>query len=60
MFDVHRAAEALIDASTWYGYEMNVGSAEDAQEKHEKRRMIELVQRSSAHVYCTCAEERTI
>ena len=58
MFGVHRAAEALIDASTWTGYGMNVGSAEDAREKQEKRRMIELLQRSSGHVYCTCSEER--
>ena len=32
IFDEHRAAEALIDAATWYGHDVNVGSAEDAQE----------------------------
>ena len=43
IFDEHRAAEALIDAATWSGHGVNVGSAEDAQEKHEKRRFVELV-----------------
>ena len=33
-------------------------SAEDAQEKQEKRRLVELVQLSSGHVYCMCSEER--
>ena len=37
-----------------------MGSAEDAQEKQEKRRLIELVQRSSGHMYCMCSEERNI
>jgi len=38
---------------------LNVGSAEDAQEKQEKRRLVELVQLSSGHVYCSmCSEER--
>ena len=37
---------------------MDVGSAEDAQEKQEKRRLVELVKRSSGHVYCMCSEER--
>ena len=39
---------------------MNVGSAEDAQEKQEKRRSIELVQRSSGLMYCMCSEERNV
>ena len=43
IFDDHRAAEALIDAATWSGHSLNVGSAEDAQEKQEKRRLVELV-----------------
>ena len=58
--DEHRAPEALINASTWPGYGLNVGSAEDAQEKQEKRRSIELVQRSSGHMYCMCSEERNV
>jgi hypothetical protein len=58
IFDDHRAAEALIDAATWFGHGVNVGSAEDAQEKQEKRRLVELVQLSSGHVYCMCSEER--
>ena len=33
-------------------------SAEDAQEKQEKRRLVELVQLSSGHMYCMCSEER--
>ena len=52
-----RHREALIDASTWPGYGLNVGSAEDAQEKQEKRRLIELVQRSSGHMYCVRSED---
>ena len=60
IFDEHRAPEALINASTWPGYGLNVGSAEDAQEKQEKRRLIELVQRSSGHMYCMCSEERNV
>ena len=43
IFDEHRASEALIDAATWSGHGVNVGSAEDAQEKQEKRRLVELV-----------------
>ena len=39
---------------------MDVGSAEDAQEKQEKRRSVELVQRSSGHMYCMCSEERNV
>ena len=37
-----------------------MGSAEDAQEKQEKRRLVELVQLSSGHVYCMCSEERIL
>ena len=37
-----------------------MGSAEDAQEKQEKRRLVELVQRSSGHMYCMCSEERNV
>jgi hypothetical protein len=58
IFDEQRAAEALIDAATWSGHGVNVGSAKDAQEKQEKRRLVELVQLSSGHVYCMCSEER--
>ena len=43
IFDDHRASEALIDAATWSGHGLNVGSAEDAHEKQEKRRLVELV-----------------
>ena len=43
IIDEHRAADALIDAVTWSGHGVNVGSAEDAQEKQEKRRLVELV-----------------
>ena len=60
IFDEHRAAEALIDASMWPGYNLNVGSAEDALEKQEKRRLVELVQLSSGHMYCMCSEERNV
>ena len=37
-----------------------MGSAEDAQEKQEKRRLVELVQLSSGHMYCMCSEERNV
>ena len=57
---MHRAVEALLNASTWHGYGLQVGSAEDAQKKQEKRRLIELVQRSSRHMYCMCSEERNV
>ena len=60
IFVVPQAVEALVDASTWPGHGLNVGSAEDAQEKQEKRRSIELVQRSSGHMYCMCSEERNV
>ena len=49
-----QAVEALVDASTWPGHGLNVGSAEDAQGKQEKRRLVELFQRSGGQ--CTaCA-----
>ena len=58
IINVDRAADVLLDASTWPGYGLQVGRAEDAQMTQQKRRMIELLQRSSGHVYCTCSEER--
>ena len=44
------------------GYKLNVGSAEDALEKQEKRRLVELVQLSSGHMYCMsmCSEESNV
>ena len=53
-----RAVEALLDASTWPGYGLQVGSAEDAQQKQEKRRLIELFQCSSRPMLSMCSEER--
>ena len=55
---MHRAVEALLNASTWHGYGLQVGSAEDAQKKQEKRRLIELSQRSSRPMLSMCSEER--
>ena len=59
-FDEHGASEALIDASTWPGYALNVGSAEDAQEKQEKRRLIACSERSSRYMCSMCSEERNV
>ena len=58
IFFVPRASEALSDASTWPGYGLNVGSAEDAQQKQEKRRLIELFHCSSRPMLSMCSEER--
>ena len=58
IFVVHQAVEALVDASTRPGHGLNVGSAEDAQGKQEKRRLIELSQRSSRPMLSMCSEER--
>ena len=58
IFVVPQAVEALVDASTWLGHGLNVGSAEDAQGKQEKRRLVELFQRSGGHVHCMCSLER--
>ena len=61
IFVVPQAVEALVDASTRPGRGLNVGSAEDAQGKQEKRRLIELFQRSGGHmrhVHCMCSLER--
>ena len=55
---MHRTVEALLNASTWPGYGLQVGSAEDAQQKQEKRRLIELFQCSSQPMLCMCSEER--
>ena len=55
-----QAVEALVDASTWPGHGLNVGSAEDAQGKQEKRRLVELFQRSGGHMHCMCSLERNI
>ena len=60
IFVVLQAVEALVETSTRPGHGLNVGSAEDAQEKQEKRRLIELAQRSSGHMYCMCSEERNV
>ena len=54
ILDEHRAAEALVDASMWPGHGVNVGSAEDTQEKQETRRLIELFQRSVGHIVRAC------
>ena len=58
IFIVPQAVEALVDAYTWPGHGLNVGSAEDAQGKQEKRRLVELFQRSGGHVHCMCSLER--
>ena len=58
IFVVPQAVEALVDASTWPGHGLNVGSAEDAQQKQEKRRLIELFQCSSRPMLSMCSEER--
>ena len=55
---MHRTVEALLNASTWPGYDLQVGSAEDAQKKQEKRRLIELFQCSSRPMLSMCSEER--
>ena len=55
---MHRAVEALANASTWPGYGLQVGTAEDAQKTQQKRRMIELFQCSSRPMLCMCSEER--
>ena len=57
-FIMPRAVEALLDASTWPGYGLHVGTAEDAQKTQQKRRMIELFQCSSRHMLSMCSEER--
>ena len=57
-FMMPRAVEALLDASTWPGYGLHVGTAEDAQKTQQKRRMIELFQSSSRHMLSMCSEER--
>ena len=53
-----RAADAFVDDFTRPGHGLNVGSAEDAREKQENRRLVELVQRSSRHMLSMCSEER--
>ena len=58
IFDEHGASEVLIDASTWPEHGLDVGSAEDAQQKQEQRRFIELSQRSSWPMLYMCSEER--
>ena len=59
-FDEHGASQALIDAFTWSGYDLNVGSAEDAQEKQEKRRLSACSERSSRYMCSMCSEERNV
>ena len=53
-----RAAEVLLDASTWPGYGLQVGTADAAQRTQQKRRMIELFQCSSRHMLSMYSEER--
>ena len=53
-----RAVEALLNASTWPGYGLQVGRAEDAQRTQQKRRMTELFQCSSRPMLYMCSEER--
>ena len=55
---VLRAAAVLLDASTWHGYGLQVGTAEDAQGTQQKRRMTELLQCSSRPMLSMCSEER--
>ena len=55
---MHRTVDALLNAFTWPGYGLQVGSAEDAQQKQEKRRLIELFQCSSRLMLSMCSEER--
>ena len=55
---MHRTVDALLNAFTWPGYGLQVGSAEDAQQKQEKRRLIELFQCSSRPMLSMCSEER--
>ena len=55
---MHRTVDTLLNAFTWPGYGLQVGSAEDAQQKQEKRRLIELFQCSSRPMLCMCSEER--
>ena len=57
-FIVNRAADVLLDASTWPGHDLQVGRAEDAQRTQQKRRMIELFQCSSRLMLSMCSEER--
>ena len=60
IFNEHGASEAPIDESTWPGYDLSVGSAEDAQEKQEKRRLIACSERSSRYMCSMCSEERNV
>ena len=60
ILNVHRTVDALLNAFTWPGYGLQVGSAEDAQQKQEKRRLIELSQRSSRPMLSMCSEERDL
>ena len=55
-----RAVEALLIASTWPGYSLQMGRAEDAQKTQQKRRMTELFQCSSRPMLYNymCSEER--
>ena len=55
---VLRAAAVLLDASTWHGYGLHVGRAENAQVTQQKHRLIELFQRSSRPMLSMCSEER--
>ena len=55
-----QAVDALVDASTWLGHGLNVGSAEDAQEKQEKLRLIACSERSSRYMCSMCSEERNV
>ena len=52
IINVDRAADVLLDASTWPGHDLQVGRAEDAQRTQQKRRMTELFQCSSRPMLC--------
>ena len=58
ILNVHRTVEALLNASTWPGYGLQVGREEDAQRTQQKRRMTELLQCSSRPMLSMCSEER--
>ena len=48
----------MLNASTWPGYDLHVGRAENAQVTQQKHRLIELFQRSSRPMLSMGSEER--
>ena len=56
----HLSSEVFLDASIWPGHGLHVGTAEDAQEKQEKRRLIACSERSSRYMCSMCSEERNV